>query len=258
MNGTNKIKGIVRDKKGASVIFVLGVMVFLMAIGISVLVAATTTGMSSPIKQKEHEIHLLKHDSVHRNVMYSLQADPTDENGFLSAQIVRLLYDEWDNLDEGETLDDLVVPVVAQLDNGNHLNNAEVSFSFRNVNVNVTEAIPAVLTLVPDMLDLDGFPMTWKLSFEYFDNGYGKSEPRIPHTATVTAEMVVSVRINDGGFVMLSEAVYRFTGGYFSDDPEGILHYDNDTVGFVGDMLFTDDGYGEWEMIGYAIIENLN
>jgi hypothetical protein len=248
-----KLISALQDKSGASVIFVLAVMVFLMAIGVSVLVAATTTGMNSPIQQKEHDILLLMQDSVHRNIMYSLQADPTD----LSAQIVKLIYDEREDINE------LEIPITAKLDNGNHLDRTDVAFSFRNVNVAITDAVPAVLTLIPDEWAYDDFNypyvLTWKLSFEEEDNGYGKSDPRLPQTATVNAEMVVAVTVtNENGFVMSSEAVYRFTGGKFSDDPDGTLHYDNDDADFVGDMLFTDDGYGEWEMIGYAITENIN
>ena len=74
---------------------------------------------------------------------------------------------------------------------------------------------------------------------------------RVPKSARMSAEMLVTVRIIIGEGTsrertVISRATYRYTGGELSDDPDSD-HHDNDEPDFSPPMQFVD--YGEWRLL---------
>lgn len=262
MRKQNRIMKILKDKSGISMIFVLGIMLLLMAIGVSVLVAASAnTGFM--LNQKEHNQILILDDAVHKNIMYSLQHN-TSDNNLLSRQLIEAIYSACDpepesmvpislGLLEDISLDIGFDEIGLEADNEKfEIKSITLSFpKTLNEMVIITLPVAAIYYPAEDTVSVDdeGNP------YNIVKGAYGFTS-RVPKTATVNAIMIVTVEIavkdknnsaNDK--IITSKATYEYTGGFFSDDPNG-LHADNDTLGEEFKMeLIPDNGKcGEWEM----------
>jgi hypothetical protein len=77
------------DNKGESLLYVLGVMMFLVLICFSV-TAAAVTSMRNVTLQKQYSDAMIMDYSIHKNIMYSLQADP---NSGLAREFSRAIRD---------------------------------------------------------------------------------------------------------------------------------------------------------------------
>jgi hypothetical protein len=89
------------------------------------------------------------------------------------------------------------------------------------------------------------------------------ARPREPRTATVNASMIVEVTVRSVGRSITSIAVYEYTGGRLTDDPDGANSTVTENISF--EMAFEkpavfggpDDrgGYGRWRMIRHEFID---
>jgi len=78
MRRRDQILKIIQNKSGASILFVLAVMLLLMTIGVSVLTAASTNLGSGMNKKTGNQLNLYA-DNMQKSIMYSLQTGSSDE-----------------------------------------------------------------------------------------------------------------------------------------------------------------------------------
>lgn len=198
-----KIVKILKDKTGASLIFVLAVMLCLLVVSVSVLAAATSNAVHIK-NQKIHNQLLLLDDSVHNNIMYSLQQDPMDwmeGTEFLSYQLLMALYESHD---EGNELADIeLTPEISGMDDLNSV----ITLSFTEQLVRIEPEIPEIPATNAEV-DRDGTVLV----------PASPGSPRVPKTATVSARMRVTVVTEVDGKVMTTIASYEFMGGALTDD----------------------------------------
>ncbi len=198
-----KIVKILKDKTGASLIFVLAVMLCLLVISVSVL-AAATSGAVYIKNQKIHNRLLLLDDSVHNNIMYSLQQDPMDQmagSEFLSYQLMMALYESHD---KGNELPDIeLTPEISGMDDLNSV----ITLSFPEQLVRIKPEIPEI-PAANAQIDTDGTVLVPAIP----------GSPRVPKTATVSARMRVTVVTEVEGKVMTTVASYEFMGGELTDN----------------------------------------
>lgn len=248
MHKKNRFLSILKDKTGASMMFILGIMLFLMAIGVSALAAASANN-GFALKQRENSQIRILNDAVHKNILYSLQHDPQDKT-LLSSQLVLAIYkandDELAASYDPAGLTD--IPLSVSLDSGVDLAGGtikvqSITLSFPEQNVIIMPPVPAVYT---DLYDDEG---------EFIERTC--DAPREPKTATVNATMIVTVEINVKGKTITSRAVYEYTGGKLADDPDagGAVHAEVDDDS-VFEMTFTSDGYGKWRLIKYENVDS--
>jgi len=255
-----RIKSALKCKSGASIIFVLGIMMFLMAIGVSTMAAAASNA-GALIKQNEYSRIKLLDKSIHDNIMFSLQADPgnTDLLGYQLAEAIFKAHDSKKNglattdpdyVPPLDTITDMAI-IINSDDGAVYLYNPDpVAQRLDKIHVNSVIFRFPVQEIV-DSPEIEFDPI-------YRDDGDGLilvTPPRIPRTVTINARMVVDVEItardlrtagNDRHIT--SRAVYEYRNGRLSENP------------FPGEdgtyeMRFDIDGYGVWELVSYEIIE---
>ena len=239
----NRITAILKGTSGVSLIFVLGVMMMLLLIGISLLIAAGAN-VGTNIRQNEFNRVMLLGNSIHRNIMYSLQADPEDQS-LLAYQLVMAIYDA---RYDGE-LDDITLEVDVDIPD--------------NMAVSIVLSFPYLDVQTAGSSDfVPGIP-----GDEYVDDSGNMiviqpvpSIPRIPETASIKAGMTVTVviesevMVRDGSRFITTQASYEYRGGFLTDDPEGEYIDSNPT--YPLDMQFAPDGYGIWSLIDYETVES--
>lgn len=245
MQRENRVLRVLRDKSGSSFVFVLGIMMLLMTIGVSVLAAASAnTGFA--LKQKEHSQIIVLDESVHKNIMYSLQHNASNPSP-LSAQLVMAIYEANDpDLTSYSTtgLEDMLLTI--SIDNEDYLESGaikveSITLSFPEQNVIITPPQPAIYILI------------------YDDEGEiirTRDKDREPKTALIKATMIVTVVINANDKLVTTRAIYEFQGGSLSDDPDGTAHVGDDRPGVMFDMAFTSDGYGSWRLIKHENVDS--
>jgi hypothetical protein len=171
-----------------------------MAIGISVLVAAST-GRGAMARQTLYNKVMLLDESAHNNIKYSLQ-NLSDDNS-LGAGIIWALYDA--KADDNKMLGDIII-TDAYFDNGMDILNVDdvcignITIHFSLQDVRVTPSRAAVLIISEDW---DGTgPVIWD-----------ELEPGIPETVTISGVIIVTVEIGipDADSVT-SQAEYVLTG----------------------------------------------
>jgi len=252
MQRQNKIIKILQDKTGATMMFVLGIMLLLMAIGVSALVAASAnTGFM--LNQREYNQILILDDAVHKNIMYSLQYD-TSSDDYLSKQLVMKIYAARAP-DPPESTPLVSFPDMSldiSFSNGleaesNHIQVKSVTLSFPEKLVemiNITDPIPAVFT--PAEYDDEGNLISEKTL----------DQPREPKMATVNATVNVTVEISTNGKIITSRAIYKYTGGVLSDDPDGVHAEDKTDEAFPMVLVPDADGKcGEWRLIKHEKVD---
>jgi len=234
----NKIATILKSKSGVSLMFVLGSMTLLLIIGASV-VAAATTNYGSNIRQNQYNRAVVLCNSIHRNIMYSLQIPPTIQtapltppsqnpaftNSLASQLVLAMLYNHADPKEEFE----LELTGAAGVAINSRNPNYTITLMFPSQDVRITDPIDAMPELGPP-----------------FDE-------RTPRRATVSAVMIVSVVVEVGSTgvartnerVITTHATYSYNGGELTDEMSP-----NTT------MAFTEEGYGKWELINYEVFES--
>jgi len=242
-----KIKRALKCKSGASIIFILGIMMFLMAIGVSTM-AAGAANSGALMRQNEYNKILMLGKSVHDNIMFSLQADPGNED-LLGYQLVDAMFSVYDAHDPDIDPNDsaYLPPQLPAIEDMRIIVNGEVLY-FPNLPSTDKIHISDVVFRFPvqDIIDSPA------IEFEEIFDGVGYVTPdRIPRRVTLNARMVVEIEItardlraiaNDRHIV--SRAIYEYRNGRLSDVDE------------PGVMEFVDpDGFGIWELVSYEIID---
>ena len=248
----NKIIKALKCKSGASIIFVLGIMMFLMAIAVSVM-AAGTSNAGALIRQNEYNKVLLLGKSMHDNIMFSLQADPENESllGYQLAYAIFKVYDS-DDADPGSgttrpRLGD-IHDMKISLNSGGGV---RVLYDPLDPSTDIINVSNVVL-----MFPVQDVIVSPAIEFEpvYLENGEYQEVPRIPRTAAVNARMVVDVVIAARDRHITSRAVYEYKNGR-------LIEIEN-TSGGIDDpdylMIFEPGGYGIWELVSYEIIDSFN
>ena len=213
----NRILTVLKSKSGASILFVLGIMLFLLAVGSSVM-AAASANHGSNARQNRYNAALVLNESIQRNIRYSLQS--TDENT-LASNLTRALYD---NRNTPLSMFELNLTGVTGLITTGDSRNATVTLNFPEQNVHSISAVPA-------MPELD--------------------EPRRPTTAIVNSVLIVEVEVViDASRVLTTRATYELSNGLLTD--EGTYEPDV-TDDVVGPLELIDQG--QWKLVNYEISE---
>jgi len=239
----SKIAAILKNTSGVSLMFVLGVMMMLLLIGASLLVAASSN-VGTNIRQNEFNRVMLLSNSIHRNIMYSLQAEPENE-GLLANQLAWIIYkaneDDINDITLGLDMDaDIPASMSVSI---------ILSFPFHEVRVfEASDYVPGI--------EESG----------YFDGDVWipiaaiPEIPRIPETAEIKAEMLITVviesnaMVREGSRLVTTQAAYEYRGGFLTDDPYGMHLTNPNPTGL--EMAFAPDGFGIWSLLSYETVES--
>jgi len=239
----NKITAILKDTSGVSLMFVLGIMMMLLLIGASLLVAASSN-VGTNIRQNEFNRVMLLSNSIHRNIMYSMQADPENES-LLANQLAWIVYNARD-----EDIDDIALGIDMDADIPDSMS-VSIILSFPFHEVRTSESSDYVPGIEESGYDDEG---TWIVI---------EAVPeilRVPETAEINAEMLVTVviesdaMVREGSRLVTTQAVYEYRGGFLTDDPDGIYQTNPDPTD--PEMVFAPDGFGIWSLISYETVES--
>jgi len=221
-----KTKAVLKSKSGASLMFVLGIMLLLLAIAGSIM-AAASANIGANVRQDRYNRAVLLTDSVHRSIKHSLEAMPNTEayidNEFansLAFQIARAIYE---NADAPNDTVELNIDI-AGVDMSS-VNSITLDITYQDIKFN--GPIEAVPETNPPM-------------------------QRIPRTATISAQMNVCVvvevdtaSLRDTPQLITTVASYELSGAVLSD---------TNASGEIGEMIFSD--FGKWVLKSYEIIES--
>jgi len=240
----NKITAILKSTSGVSLMFVLGVMMMLLLIGASLLVAASAN-IGSNIRQNEFNRVMLLSNSIHRNIMYSLQADPENE-GLLANQLAWIIYEAQD-----EDIDDITLRINMDADIPDSMSVSIIlSIPFHEVRVSESsDYFPGIEGI--DYYDEEGNHIVIEPVPE---------TPRVPETANIKAEMLVTVviesdaMVREGSRLVTTQAAYEYRGGSLTDDPYGVHQTNPNPIDLV--MEFAPDGFGIWSLTSYETVES--
>ena len=241
----NKIAAVLKNKSGVSLLFVAGVTLFLMAIGASVM-AAASANIGANIRQDRYNMAVVLIDSIHKNIKHSLQMPPNSidfEDSFANI-IPQAIY--YASLEPDDPPDPY---------------NPQIGVSFTEIELDLE------IGGVTDINNIQSITLGFPFQEVRLAGPVGSvpetGAPRIPRTANISARMivVVTVEINATGFgaenrIVTTHATYEYSGGVFSDkdDPRVDLNEDDDDFVFIGNMDFVD--YGKWELVSYEIVES--
>ena len=218
------IATILKRTSGQSLVFVLGIMLLLMAVGVSVMTAASSN-VGAYRRQYQYSRAVIFGDSIQRNIMYSLQEDPADES-LLSNQLVWLIY-EADGKPDDVDLD-------IDIDGIDLMIQHSITLQFPHKDVRTTGPVNAL----PEV-NID----------------------RIPKTARINAGMIVTVvieieSIGEEDRLITSQATYIYKDGLLTDDPEGNYITENPPEDEILEMQFAPGEFGTWSLVGYEIVES--
>jgi hypothetical protein len=224
----NKIAPILKDKSGASLLFVLGVMMLLLSIGASVM-AAASANIGSYIRQREFNQVRILGDSVHRSIRYSLGHDPENPD-LMSQQIVMGLYEAHDSGSGG--LDDIELRI-------GQINGVDVHDPS-----NLAWVEDIVLSFPSEHQKIDLTPEVPEIPPQYDDDGtlLSPGAPGIPKTAAVDTRMEVTIAVSTRNRSITTRAVYEYTGGVLSEDADEL-------------MRFLPGSFGIWRLVSYGNVD---
>jgi hypothetical protein len=210
------------------------------------------------MRQNEYSKILMLGKSVHDNIMFSLQADPENEDllGYQLADAIFRVYDTHDpSINPSHPLyvppqlpaiDDMVIRI-----NGEVLYHTNPALSNTDDKIHISDVV--FRFPVQDIIDSPA------IEFDPIFDGVGYVTPeRIPRTVTINARMVVEVEItardlrtNGIDRQIVSRAIYEYRNGRLSEI-ENVL-------GGVDDpdflMSFESDEFGVWELVSYEVID---
>jgi len=240
MRCKNRIIEICSSKSGASLMCVMGIMLLLLAVGGS-LMAAASANYGSNVRQNQYNAAVVLNDSIQRNIRHSLQIPATDSgfNNSLASNLAKAIY-EADNVGESLTMFELNLGnTVPGLHTVEADRNARVTLLFSAQNVHITPARDAMPDLFP-------YPDPRGL--------------RAPRTAILSARMIVEVIVDAGtandARVITTRAIYEYSG-VLSDNGTW-----NEALTPAGTMSFTKINPdnpndtaepGQWKMVSYEI-----
>jgi len=249
---------ILKCKSGASLLFVLGIMMLLLALGTSA-IAAATANIGYNLRQREQNNIRVLTNSVHRSILHSLNVDLADpplatddeRENTLAYQILHMIIYA-NNREEGDAvrggIEELTLDVTLNgfpiYEGTVELAEVIVTFSEQNFSISTWARpyIPAIPVLVGDDV-VDTIPAV----------------QRVPKTVTVNAELVVTVVVRAGGAglgverYVSTRAVFEYWGGILSDDPGGI-YLNTADQNLPDEMDLQIQEFGTWSMISYEVI----
>ncbi|MCL2068962.1 MAG: hypothetical protein FWH00_03595 [Oscillospiraceae bacterium] len=205
---------VLKDRSGMSMLFVLGIMALLLAVGVSVIAAAgANTGLA--VRQENYNRAMLLDNSVHRGILHSLNNTP------LSQDIIMDLYNKrkaFDGADDEFSVGSITLDTTV----GGDPDIAAVTLTFPvNPTVSIADEIPEVIFNPVEIRNDAG---------DIIETIQPDPIPPVPETAIINADITVIVVV--GG--VESRAVYRFKNGELRG---GSFH-----------------DYGEWELVRYERI----
>ena len=257
-----KINILLKRTSGASLILVLGIMLFLMAIGVSTMSAAFANA-GYIMRQNDFNRVKLLHESIHENIMFSMQDRPGYPNS-LGYRIAMAIFDANDprtyapgvpvsplgSIDLDILISNTAAPGTSILRNntfGNIIAVESITLSFPEQFVSIQEAIPPVS---PFPLGATG------------DEVITPARPREPRTASLNASMIVEVVISSGDRTITSTAFYEYTGGRLTDNPSSTPVYidppsppDMKLIPAPSNPPYDPGGYVIWRMVRHEIID---
>jgi len=229
----SKITAILKDTSGVSLMLVLGIMMLLMAVGASVM-AAASSNIGANIRQNQYNRAVVLADSVHRNIRYSLLTINTDgsfPDNSLALELMMAIFNEGDSLTGNDPLPEYEIDINVTGDaagggglvNLSALRSVTLTFPF----INVINSDPAIG--IPE-LDIEPVP------------GRVSASARMVVTVVIGLE---TVGILDDIRLITTRAIYEYSGGIKTETtpPYG-----------DGAMVITD--YGRWELVGYEIVDS--
>jgi hypothetical protein len=246
----NRIFAILKCKSGVSIMLVLGIMLMLLAIAASVMGAASAN-VGYNIRQNETNRIRLLEQSIQRNIQHSL------ENGDMGHELINgvfLRYAE-DPAEPPEDIDLLMDIGTDPYDAPRGLTYT-ITLSFLDaltgestLKINITPPIAGA----PEIPSIDGSVMI-------------PAVPRVPGTATIDAEMTVTVEITaaNGVRTVTTVATYEYRGGVMTDRVSaaaasytGADYYPPMLFATAGAFPAEDgfDGLGKWSLVSYETIE---
>jgi len=230
-------------------------------VGSSVMGAASAN-FGSNIRQRQYNEAVLLSESIHKTIKYSLEE--SNESNSLTNQLLKLIFIDSEIIqqrrdsaaEDGTIVDDIVFDMaiagLADSIGSRFTVNLRFPQSVGNPEILSQGPIPAMPELgssTTDDEDEDGNPITIETL----------THPRIPRTITISAVIVFEVEVflqGTSGRSITTLATYNFTGGQYSDDPDG-LYSAVDDPNFIGEIDPDKPvDSGTWKMISFEIIES--
>lgn len=227
-----KLRRCLHSKSGASLIFVLAIMMLLMAISLSALTAASAGVGIGVGKQSENQRELYS-DSIQKTLMYSLQKGESlgiDSNDAttLGGQLMDVLYDKANAaLGAGDTLG----PFQLVLEN------------LKLDNETIADACHLTILVEPRV----SIRETYTESYPIFDadgNEIGSDTVRYPQEATLAASVTLRADLSLRGKAVISAVQYEYSKGFLQDDLSDATH-----------MLIKN--LGEWRFVSYDKLDKM-
>jgi len=213
-------------KSGASILFVLGIMMLLLALSSSALTAASSN-RGSNLRQNQYNSAVVLTDSIHRNIKYSLGLEPADA-GFsnsLASELAWAIYDGY-----------IVTDTEFELELDGAVADAIESEYNSEYNINL---IFEFVSPIREKPPIDGTPMP---------GDDEEDEPPQPGIANVNATMIVEVVVEiqamsyrEKARLITTHAKYELTVCEWTDEA---------TPGTM-DLTIAD-----WELVNYEITES--
>jgi hypothetical protein len=203
------------NKTGASLVFVLGVMMMLLAIGVSVFAAASANTGARLRQEVYHQVVLLN-ESVQESIFHMLTQKPVEyANPVTSTNLLTRLAWEAYRERSAEGAEELFIGLdgfefagsgvsLLGADRGISIASVKIHLTFPGTQIRITPARDEIS--IPD-LDDDGNPM---------DTGI--FVPREPKRVLVNMDIEVAVEIDAGGRSVFSSAFYKITDCVFIDN----------------------------------------
>jgi len=222
----NRISVILRSKSGASLMFVLGIMLFLLAIAGSIM-AAASANIGANVRQERYNRAIVLTDSIHRSIKHSLEIIPTTDDYSVDEPVNSLAYQ-------------LAMAIYE---------NADAPVDTVELNIDIPGVdMSAVNSITLDIIYQD-------IKFTGPIESVPEINPptlRVPRTATINAQMNVRVIVEvestsqrETPRFITTVATYEYKDGVLSD---------MNANGEIGEMAFSD--LGKWELMSYEIIES--
>ena len=254
-----------KSKSGVSLIFVLGIMMMLFAIGGAVIsgasssidigssvMGAASANFGSNIRQRQYNEAVLLSESIHRTIRQSMYKtnEGSDFNTSLAYNLPLAIYESREAIEEMradaitdiKALEGIVMeltidfPGIADRINVNYSINLIFPLAVSNPSI-ITEGPRGAIVDIPTI----GNPILVR--------------PRVPITVTINAEIVIEVVVplqGSGDRTLATQATYELRGAVWSDS--GNIADDEIKPEIIGTLDYIE--FGTWKLVSYEMIES--
>jgi len=241
-----------KSKSGASLIFVLGIMLMLFAIGGAVIsgttasvdigssvMGAASTNFASNVRQSQYNRAVLLSESIHRTIRQSIKTPSTNSNfnNSLANHIPDAIFKSMSTMEAQRAAAVTASSVVQDF----------------IMNIDITGLSTTV--------DASSFNVRIIFPVSVNNPSFAPDGPRVdagirdPYTITINTEIVVEVEVFLDALqtrAITTQATYQLSEGVFSDiDSTDINPADPASIG----TTIKYDKPGKWELVSYEIIE---